>query len=91
MSINYQLRPFWPITNFFKLPITKLLCCYSPFINRVFSVIGILSLGALLTFATSLSFYFVKRFSEMLSLVLPVSFLIDLNSLINSLSSKASF
>lgn len=54
--------------------------------SRVFRVIGILSLGMLVAFAKTLSFSLLKRFYEILSLVLPVNFFIDLNSRINSLS-----
>ena len=80
---HYQLRLFWPITNFFKLPIRKLLCCSKPLISKVFKAIGILSLG-LFILAKNLSFYFVKNFYETLSLQLfPTNFFIDLNYLMH--------
>lgn len=59
---HYQLRLLCPITNFFKLPTMKLLCCSKPLISKVFKTMGILSLGLLTLFAKILSFSLVKHF-----------------------------
>lgn len=73
--INHAQNLF--ITNFFRFPPMKLLCCSIPLIRRVLRVIGIFSLRPKF-FTVKICFSFSPRFSAS---YFPVIFLSDLNYL----------